>query len=109
MSSLIHLLSDALPKATGPAMLVGLVVVYAIAAVFSGLSGFGFSAIGSVSLLALSPQQGVPLLMGLSLITRASSLKSLWPECRMHCKLSHPGIGLMPYLVGGAAVCLWAC
>jgi uncharacterized membrane protein YfcA len=101
MPNLIHLLTDSLPQSAGPALLFGLAAVYAVAAVFSGLSGFGFSAIGSLSLLALPPQQGVPLLMGLSLITQGSSLKSLWPECRLHCKFIHPGIGLMPYLLGG--------
>jgi uncharacterized membrane protein YfcA len=101
MSLLISLLSDALPPSDGPALLLGLAAVYAVAAVFSGLSGFGFSAIGRLSLLALPPQQGVALLMGLSLITQGLNLNALWPECRLYFSFRQPGIGLMPYLLGG--------
>jgi uncharacterized membrane protein YfcA len=101
MSTLAPLLTDSLPQSDGLALLLGLAAVYAVAAIFSGLSGFGFSAIGSISLLALPPQQGVPLLMGLSLITQGSSLNALWPECRQYFDFRQPGIGLMPYLLGG--------
>lgn len=38
-----------------------LVAIYAVAAIFSGLSGFGFSAIGALSLVILPAQLGVPL------------------------------------------------
>ena len=64
------------------ASLLLLSVIYSVAAVFSGLSGFGFSAIGSLSLLVLPPQLGVALLMGLSLIGQLASYRSLWSELR---------------------------
>jgi hypothetical protein len=87
----------------GPASLLGLMAIYAAAAVFSGLSGFGFSAIGCLSLVILPPQLGVALLMGLSLFTQMASFKSLWGELRHHVGPWHSGDGVLPYLAGGAA------
>lgn len=78
-----------------------LVLIYAVAAVFSGLSGFGFSAIGCLSLLILPPQIGIALLMVLSLVTQASNLDSLWPELRRHALPWSRPDGVMPYLSGG--------
>lgn len=86
-----------------------LCVVYASAGLFSGLSGFGFSAIGSLSLLVLPTDLAIPLLMGLSLVTQSASLSSLSSEMRSHRLWRWRG-GVMPYLAGGTAgmpVGLW--
>jgi hypothetical protein len=82
---------------------VVLAAIYATASVFSGLSGFGFSAIGSLSLLVLPPQLGVAVLMGLSLLTQAFSVGSLWGEIRRHVGLQNWRAGVLPYLAGGIA------
>ncbi|MDB5419343.1 MAG: hypothetical protein JWP50_2762 [Phenylobacterium sp.] len=76
-----------------------LVVILAASAVMSGLSGFGFSAIGALCLTLLPPQLGVPLLMTLSAANQVMSLRQLkadmkpfrqwWPD------------GPAPYLLGG--------
>ena len=42
-----------------------MVIVFCIAAFMSGMSGFGFSAIGAAILIVLPPPIGVPLLMSL--------------------------------------------
>jgi uncharacterized membrane protein YfcA len=65
----------------------------------SGLSGFGFSAIGALCLCVLPPALGVPLLMTLSSVNQLLSLRQLkadlmplrdwWPD------------GPAPYLFGG--------
>ena len=86
-----------------PQALGVLLAIYGISAVFSGLSGFGFSAIGCLSLAILPPQVGVPMLMGLSLATQAFSFASLWGELRSHVSLGDAHNGVMPYLVGGTA------
>ena len=44
----------------GPAAWVALAILYTAAAVFSGLSGFGFSAIGCLSLVVLSAMSECP-------------------------------------------------
>jgi uncharacterized protein len=76
-----------------------LVVILAASALMSGLSGFGFSAIGALCLTLLPPQLGVPLLMTLSAANQVMSLGQLkadmkpvrewWPN------------GPAPYLLGG--------
>ena len=77
-----------------------LVTILAASAVMSGLSGFGFSAIGALSLFVLPPLLAVPLLMTLSTANQMLSLNQLkadfkplkewWPD------------GPAPYLLGGA-------
>jgi uncharacterized membrane protein YfcA len=84
-----------------PRALAALAGIYSTAAVFSGLSGFGFSAIGCLSLLVLPPQLGIALLMALSLATQASSFGSLWPELRQHALPWSRRDGVVPYLAGG--------
>lgn len=86
---------------THPGSLSALEAIYAAAAVFSGLSGFGFSAIGCLSLVLLSPQLGVPLLMGLSLVTQTLSFGSLRQELRRHLRPWRRPDGVLPYLAGG--------
>lgn len=81
--------------------LVALVIILGLSAIMSGLSGFGFSAIGALCLWLLPPKLGVPLLMTLSSANQLMSLRQLkhdmrpvrewWPE------------GPAPYLLGGFA------
>jgi hypothetical protein len=76
-----------------------LVAILAASALMSGLSGFGFSAIGALCLIFLPPKLGVPLLMTLSAANQIMSLRQLkadmapikqwWPD------------GPAPYLLGG--------
>jgi uncharacterized protein len=78
-----------------------LVCILGLSAVMSGLSGFGFSAIGALCLWLLPPKLGVPLLMTLSSANQLMSLGQLkadmkplrqwWPD------------GPAPYLLGGLA------
>jgi uncharacterized protein len=79
--------------------LVILICILGLSAVMSGLSGFGFSAIGALCLWLLPPKLGVPLLMTLSSANQLMSLGQLkadlkplrqwWPD------------GPAPYLLGG--------
>jgi uncharacterized membrane protein YfcA len=79
--------------------LLVLVCILGLSAIMSGLSGFGFSAIGALCLWLLPPKLGVPLLMTLSSANQLMSLRQLksdlkplrewWPE------------GPAPYLLGG--------
>ncbi len=78
-----------------------LVAIYAAAAVFSGWSGFGFSAIGALSLVILPPKLGVPLLMLLSLAAQALSFGSLAHELRPHAGARGWRHGALPYILGG--------
>ncbi len=83
---------------TGP--LMSLVAIYAAAGLISGFSGFGFSGVGSLSMIALPPQLAIPLLMAISFVTQAASTCSLWRE------LSTDGAAsgrrqVLPYLLGG--------
>jgi uncharacterized protein len=76
-----------------------LVCILGLSAIMSGLSGFGFSAIGALCLWLLPPKLGVPLLMTLSSANQLMSLGKLkadlkplrqwWPD------------GPAPYLAGG--------
>lgn len=94
MASLLFI-PDGLPPST-----IGmLAVILGLSAVMSGLSGFGFSAIGAISLWLLPPPLAVPLLMALSTANQLMSLRQLkadmkplgewWPH------------GPAPYLLGG--------
>jgi len=73
--------------------------IYAASAVFSGLSGFGFSAIGALTLCVIPPQLGICMLMVLSVFTQAMSMGSLRSEVRAHN--AHWQTGFVPYAVGG--------
>ena len=82
-----------------PLTIALLVAILAASALMSGLSGFGFSAIGALCLILLPPKLGVPLLMTLSAANQLMSLRQLkadmkpirhwWPD------------GPAPYLLGG--------
>jgi hypothetical protein len=97
----MHLVLSTLAPLHGVAALCLLALIYAIAAVFSGLSGFGFSAIGCLSLAIVPPQLGIAMLMGLSLVTQLLSLRSLWGELRRHVGPWRRPDGPLPYLGGG--------
>jgi uncharacterized protein len=94
----LNLLS-ALPNGMTTPQLILLAVILGASALMSGLSGFGFSAIGALSLWILPPKMGVPLLMALSTANQLMSLgqlkadlkplKEWWPD------------GPAPYLLGG--------
>lgn len=93
------LFTSGLPGAFTPMLIGPLELILGASAVMSGLSGFGFSAVGALSLCLLPPQLGVPLLMSLSAANQLMSLGQLkadmkplrqwWPD------------GPAPYLLGG--------
>ena len=60
-----------------PGTIALLVVILAASALMSGLSGFGFSAVGALCLIVLPPNVGVPLLMTLSAANQVMSLRQL--------------------------------
>jgi len=96
MADTIHVLASL--EATQVLLLLG---IYAAAAVVSGLSGFGFSAIGALSLCVVPPQFGVCKLMLLSLATQAMSVGAL-----RHDVLAHNADwrkGFLPYVAGGTS------
>jgi uncharacterized membrane protein YfcA len=82
-----------------PVVLVALALILGVSGLMSGLSGFGFSAVGAFSLLFLPPKLGVPLLMSLSIVNQMLSLGQLkaelrpWRECWRQ--------GPMSYIFGG--------
>jgi uncharacterized membrane protein YfcA len=88
-----------MPDGLSPATILALVATLGAAATMSGLSGFGFSAIGALCLWLLPPKLGVPLLMTLSAANQWISLGQLkadmkpfrewWPD------------GPLPYVLGG--------
>lgn len=88
-----------MPDGLSTGTLVALAIILGASAMMSGLSGFGFSAIGALCLWLLPPRLGVPLLMTLSAANQLLSLRQLkadmkplrqwWPD------------GAAPYLLGG--------
>jgi len=85
------------------AALAALLSIYAAAAVLSGLSGFGFSAIGCLSFAVLPPERAVAMLMALSLVTQASGAAALRSDLRRYMLPLRRPDGVVPYLVGGVA------
>jgi uncharacterized protein len=79
--------------------LVALVLIVGVSGVMSGLSGFGFSAIGALSLWLLPPKLGVPLLMGLSTANQLLSIGQLKADMKPMRQWWPCGPG--PYLLGG--------
>jgi hypothetical protein len=79
--------------------LVVLLGIYAASALFSGLSGFGFSAIGTLTLCLVPPQLGICMLMLLSAFTQVMSLSALRDQVLPH-DASWKG-GFLPYVAGG--------
>jgi len=84
-----------------------LITIYAASATFSGFSGFGFPAIGSLTMVVLAPQLAIPLLISLSLATQALGSVALWREFRDPTRrsLQRHGVasGVGPYLIGGVS------
>ncbi len=76
-----------------------LLMVLATAGLVSGLSGFGFSAVGAAILAWLPPSHGVPLLMALSTANQLLSLRQLKDEMPPLQQWWPDGPG--PLLVGG--------
>jgi uncharacterized protein len=88
--------------------LVALAIILGVSAIMSGLSGFGFSAIGALCLWLLPPKLGVPLLMTLSAANQLMSLRQLQADMKPLREWWPGGAG--PYLLGGLAgvpVGLW--
>ena len=79
--------------------LVALALILGLSGIMSGLSGFGFSAIGALCLWLLSPKLGVPLLMTLSSANQLMSLRQLNQDMRPLREWWPEGPG--PYLLGG--------
>lgn len=86
---------------TDPTSFGWLALIYVSAAVMSGLSGFGFSAIGALSLVYLPPTLAISMLMMLSLATQAMSFSSLWHEMKEHSHPWYRSDGVVPYCIGG--------
>ena len=83
----------------GSSTLLVLAAIYTASAVFAGLSGFGFSAIGALPLCWSPPQLGICTLMLLSVFTQATELGALRRELRgQHANWRQ---GFVPYAVGG--------
>ncbi len=80
--------------------MIAIVEILFLAGVMSGLSGFGFSAIGSSCLLFMSPKLGVPLLMALSTANQFMSLSQLRKDMPKTWKDAWPN-GTVPYVLGG--------
>jgi hypothetical protein len=87
-----------LPEMSGVTIAM-LLVILGASAIMSGLSGFGFSAIGAICLWLLPPALAVPLLMALSSANQIMSLRQIradmkpvrewWPN------------GPAPFIMGG--------
>jgi uncharacterized membrane protein YfcA len=88
-----------IPAGFSPATLVALVAIVGASGLMSGLSGFGFSAIGALCLWLVPPKLGVPLLMGLSTLNQLLSIGQLKADMKPLREWWPGGPG--PYLIGG--------
>ena len=75
-------------------------LILCVSGVMSGLSGFGFSAVGSLCLLFLPPKLAVPLLMALSTANQMMSLGQIREDMPKSWAEAWPG-GSAPYVFGG--------
>jgi uncharacterized membrane protein YfcA len=80
--------------------LIAIVAILCLSGLMSGLSGFGFSAIGSSCLLFIPPKLGVPLLMALSTANQLMSVSQLRQDMPKTWKEAWPA-GAGPYVLGG--------
>ncbi len=87
------------PEGFSPQAIVALLAILGASALMSGLSGFGFSAIGALCLWLLPPHLGVPLLMGLSAANQLMSIGTLKADMKPLRQWWPAGPG--PYLLGG--------
>ena len=92
---------------SGNANLILLAAIMATAGFMSGLSGFGFSAVGAASFWVLPPVYAVPLLMSLSVSSQLLSLRQLRSELKpwAHWWPSGPA----PFVLGGMRGCSLEC
>jgi uncharacterized membrane protein YfcA len=84
----------------------GLALFLAAAGMMSGLSGFGFSAIGAASLLVLPPSKAIPLLMVLSMANQLTSFGSLRKDMKPLKEWFHvrgPGFYILGSFIGAPA------
>ncbi len=81
--------------------LVSVAMIVFLSGVMSGLSGFGFSAVGAVSLLFLAPTLQVPLFQALSTTNQLLSVRQLREDMPKSAKELWGGPG--PCMLGGAA------
>jgi uncharacterized membrane protein YfcA len=88
-----------IPNGFSSETIAALLVIVGASALMSGLSGFGFSAIGALSLWLLPPKLGVPLLMGLSAANQLMSIRQLRADMPPVRQWWPNGPG--PYLLGG--------
>ena len=79
--------------------LVALALVVAASGFVSGLSGFGFSAIGALTLWILPPVKAIPLLMALSTANQLTSMHGLMSSFNVRGFRS--STGPIPYVMGG--------
>ncbi len=89
------------PDGLSTGTLVALALILGASGIMSGLSGFGFSAIGALCLWLLPPRLGVPLLMTLSAANQLMSLRQLKADMKPLREWWPEGAG--PYLLGGFA------
>jgi uncharacterized membrane protein YfcA len=80
--------------------LIAIIEILCLAGLMSGLSGFGFSAIGSSCLLFIQPKLGVPLLMALSTANQFMSVSQLREDMPKNWREAWRG-GPAPYVMGG--------
>jgi uncharacterized membrane protein YfcA len=83
------------------ANLIYLLLIYLFAAVMSGLGGFGFSAMGAVTLYYLPATTALSMLMLLSLITQTLAIRKLWSEMSAQLRPWKRVDGVLPYCLGG--------
>ncbi len=88
-----------LPSNIDLTSLITILVILGFSGLMSGLSGFGFSAVGALCLALLPPKLGVPLLMTLSTANQLMSLGQLKADMRPLKEWWPEGPG--PYLLGG--------
>ncbi len=75
-------------------------LILCVSGLMSGLSGFGFSAVGSLCLLFLPPKLAVPLLMALSTANQLMSVGQIREDMPKTWAEAWPG-GSAPYVLGG--------
>lgn len=108
--------SESLAQIPAPSTFLLIAVILAASGFVSGLTGFGFSAIGILVIWVLPPVQAVPLLMGLSLLNQiysylqvsaqaSSQVKST--SSKLDCVKAHPAKSLIFGGVAGIPVGLW--
>ena len=92
-------LQSLIPPGFSAETVAALLLIVGASGLMSGLSGFGFSAIGALCLWLLPPKLGVPLLMGLSTANQLMSIRQLKADMRP-IRQWWPD-GPAPYLLGG--------